>query len=136
MQTARERGAAALSGSLPAPARTSLGGALLAVAAAVFTAGALFFSGGSSDHPPAGLGGGAVAVAAAAVAAASLRLLPWPAPSTPALVFFGFLAAFLVWNGVSILWSIAPGRSWNYFNRGLAYAGSAVIGLFVGALVP
>ena len=29
--------------------------------------------------------------------------------------------AFVVWNGLTILWSVAPDRSWDYFNRGLVY---------------
>ena len=33
----------------------------------------------------------------------------------------GFFAAFVAWNGISVLWSIEGDRSWAYFNRGLVY---------------
>jgi tetratricopeptide (TPR) repeat protein len=36
---------------------------------------------------------------------------------------------------LTIVWSIAPDRSWAYLNRGLAYLALAVLGLYAGALV-
>ena len=49
---------------------------------------------------------------------------------------FALLAAgFVVWTGITILWSVLPDRSWDYFNRGLAYFVFAVLGAFVGSLV-
>jgi len=36
-------------------------------------------------------------------------------------VFFCALGAFVVWQGVSIKWSIQPSHSWDYTNRGLVY---------------
>src|SRR5436190_1261827 len=47
----------------------------------------------------------------------------------------GFMG-FVVWQGLSVLWSVLPDASWNYVNRGLAYLGFLALGLFVGALVP
>jgi len=48
----------------------------------------------------------------------------------------GLLAAFAAWSGLGILWSIAPDRTWDEFNRALAYALIAGLGLLAGATVP
>ena len=51
-----------------------------------------------------------------------------------ATVFFCLLAAFVVWQGVSIAWSIQPSRSWDYTNRGLVYFAFAAVGALVGGV--
>jgi hypothetical protein len=111
-----------------------LSSALLAAAGALLAA-AIFFSDGSSDAPLAWIGGGAIVVAGAAGAAALSGRLPLPGLDRPGILFVGLLAGFVVWNGISIAWSAAPDRSWNYFNRGLAYLAFALLGLAVGAAV-
>src|SRR5580765_713456 len=85
------------------------GGALAAVSA--------LFSSGSS-------GGRLVWIGVAALAVA-----------TAAVVALGFFAAFVTWNGVSVIWSIEGDRSWAYFNRGLVYLALAVVGLWLGPWV-
>jgi tetratricopeptide (TPR) repeat protein len=107
----------------------------LLVAAGALLAAAIFFSGGSTDGPLAWIGGGAIVVAAAAGAAALSGRWPVPELDRAGLLFVGLLAGFVVWNGISIAWSAAPDRSWNYFNRGLAYLAFALLGLAVGAAV-
>jgi hypothetical protein len=47
-----------------------------------------------------------------------------------------FMTAFVAWNGISVLWSIEPDRSWAYLNRGLVYLAFAVVGIAVGSIVP
>jgi hypothetical protein len=39
----------------------------------------------------------------------------------------------VVLTGLTILWSVLPDRSWNYFNRGLAYFAFALVGAFAGS---
>src|SRR5262245_22681527 len=39
----------------------------------------------------------------------------------------------MVWAGVTVLWSVLPDRSWDYFNRGLGYFAFAVVGAFAGS---
>jgi O-antigen ligase/polysaccharide polymerase Wzy-like membrane protein len=107
--------------------------AALFVAAGALLAAAIFFSGGSTDGPLAWIGGAAIVAAGAAGAAALSSRLPLPELDRPGLLFVGLLAGFVVWNGISIAWSAAPDRSWNYFNRGLAYLAFALLGLAVGA---
>ena len=112
-------------------------GALAASAlAAVVLVWALFFGGGSSDLEVTWLGVAAVASAAvlAAVTAAGRLRVPDVGRSGAALLVA--LAAFALWNGVTIAWSIQPDRTWSYTNRGLVYLAFACVGVFFGALVP
>ena len=46
----------------------------------------------------------------------------------------GCSPAFVLWNGATMGWSIAPDRSWAYLDRGLVYLAFAVLGLYVGAV--
>jgi O-Antigen ligase len=107
----------------------------LVATAGVLLAASLLFGGGSSEGPVAWIGGAAVLAATAAACAALLGLLPVPAIGREGLVCAGLAAAFVVWNGVTILWSSAPDRSWGYFNRGLVYLAFGVVGAFVGSAV-
>ena len=108
-------------------ALVATGGALLAAS--------LFFGGGSLDGPVAWIGATAVLAAAAAGCAALWGVLPVPRLGREGLACVGLFLAFVVWNGMTILWSSAPDRSWGYFNRGLVYFAFGVLGSFVGAAV-
>jgi O-Antigen ligase len=89
---------------------------------------ALFFSDGSSQSRLFWIGVPAVVLAAVGWALRPPRLPLWGA------VFFCVLAAFVVWQGVSIAWSIQPSRSWDYTNRGLVYFAFAAVGALVGGV--
>ena len=102
------------------------GGTLAAVSA--------LFSAGSSGGRLVWIGVAALAVATAVVVGA-LAGLPRPSFSREAVVALGFFAAFVAWNGVSVIWSIEGDRSWAYFNRGLVYLAFAVVGLWLGPWV-
>ena len=102
------------------------GGTLAAVSA--------LFSSGSSGGRLVWIGVAALAVATAVVVGA-LAGLPRPSFSREAVVALGFFAAFVAWNGVSVIWSIEGDRSWAYFNRGLVYLAFAVVGLWLGPWV-
>jgi hypothetical protein len=99
------------------------GGALVGVSA--------LFSSGSSGGRLVWIGVAALAVASAVVVGA-LAGLPRPSFSPEAVVALAFFAAFVAWNGVSVVWSIEGDRSWAYFNRGLVYLAFAVVGLWLG----
>jgi O-antigen ligase len=60
----------------------------------------------------------AVAAAVAWLGPGALR----PAASPWALLGLGLLVAFAVWTGASLLWSVAPDRTWQQLNRVLMYA--------------
>ncbi|MGZ4307859.1 MAG: O-antigen ligase family protein [Gaiellaceae bacterium] len=109
--------------------------ALLPFAAAGVLVGVCaLFSDGSSGGRLVWIGLASVVTAGALATWALLRTRPML--SREAIVAFGLLAAFVVWCGLSVLWSIEPDRSWAYLNRGLVYVALAAIGLAVGAYVP
>src|SRR5438270_7595195 len=108
----------------------------LAGGAAALLVWTLFFGGGSRDLSLAWLGTAAVLAATAALAAALLGALPWPDLDRTGLAFLVLVGGFVLWNGLSISWSLDPDRSWAYTNRGLVYLAFACLGLFAGAVVP
>jgi hypothetical protein len=115
--------------------RPALAAVLAGGAAAVLLAASVLLSDGSSDDRLAWIGAGAVLAAGAGVVGVLWGRLGMPALSRRGWIFLSLLAAFVVWNGISVLWSIEPDRSWNYFNRGLVYLGLALVGVFVGSYV-
>src|SRR5512132_1333633 len=113
----------------------SAGRVLLAASGAIL-AWALFFAGGDSPSRLTWIGAGAVLVAALFSAAAFDRRIERPHVGRYGAAAAACFAAFVVWQGISIDWSVQPDRSWDYVNRGLVYLAFLVLGLFVGALVP
>jgi hypothetical protein len=97
----------------------------LGAAAGGLAFAALFFSDGSSQSRLFWIGAPVLVVAAVGWAWRPPRLPLWGA------VFFCAFAAFVVWQGVSIAWSIQPSRSWDYTNRGLVYFAFAAVGALV-----
>jgi hypothetical protein len=62
-------------------------------------------------------------------------LAPWPRLGRDGLLLLGGLGALVVWQGVSLLWSIEGDRTWDTFNRGLVYVAFVLLGaLAVAAL--
>ena len=119
MATALERWAA--------PLLLGAGGCLAAVSA--------LFSSGSADGHLVWLGI-AVLIVATAVAVGALVGMPRPIFGREVGLALGLLAGFVCWTGISVLWSIEPDRTWNYFNRSLVYLAFALVGLAIGAYVP
>jgi hypothetical protein len=107
---------------------------LLLGAGGLLAAVAALFSDGSSGGRLTWIGLAALCVAAT-LGVCALAGLPRPVFSREAVAALGFLVGFVCWNGISVLWSIEPDRSWAYLNRGLAYLAFAVIGLWLGPWV-
>jgi O-antigen ligase/polysaccharide polymerase Wzy-like membrane protein len=103
-------------------------GALTPAAAAALAFAALFLSNGSSQSRLFWIG------AAAVIAAAVGWAVRPPTLSRRGLLFFGALAAFVLWQAASIAWSIQPSRSWDYANRGLVYLAFAAVGALLGGV--
>jgi hypothetical protein len=108
--------------------RPAVRGAALPAAAAALSLLAVFFNDGSSQSRLFWIG-----VPALIVAAVGWGVGP---PSLPrvAILFFAALAAFVLWEGASIAWSIQPSRSWDYANRGLVYLAFAAVGALLGGV--
>jgi tetratricopeptide (TPR) repeat protein len=113
-------------GELAGPVLLGGTGALLAVA--------LFAADGSAYGPVVWIGGAAVVLGSAALVLAWLGVLMWPSLDRSGLAFVGLLGGFVLWTGLSVLWSYTPDASWEYLNRELVYLAFLVLGLFVGAL--
>jgi hypothetical protein len=102
-------------------------------AAGALISAALLFGGGAGDGNIAWIGGAAIVLAVGACGLAFLGVLPLPGLGREGIAFALFGGAFVLWTGVTILWSVLPDRSWDYFNRGLAYAAFAFVGAFAGS---
>src|SRR5262245_36801401 len=103
---------------------TLWGGAVLVAFAA------LFFSAGSSQSRLFWIGTAAVVVAGIGWMVRPVQIAP------PGAVFFAALATLVLWQGLSIEWSIQPARSWDYTNRGLVYFAFAAVGALLAAIAP
>jgi hypothetical protein len=110
--------------------------AALGIGLAAFVASAMFAGGGSTTDSLVWIGGGVAALAAAAGAVSFSGVTRLPRLRRLEAISLALLVAFVAWNGISIVWSVQPDRSWDYFNRGLVHLGFLVAGLFVGAVVP
>ena len=97
---------------------------------------ALFFGGGDSSTRLVWVGAAAVLLAAVAAAAVFDGRVERPRVGRVGAACAGCFAALVVWQGISIVWSVQPDRSWDYVNRGLVYVAFLALGVFVGALVP
>ncbi|HET8651158.1 MAG TPA: O-antigen ligase family protein [Gaiellaceae bacterium] len=107
-------------------------GALL-VAAAGLCLAAVLFGGGSRYAPLAWIGAAAVLAAALGLALVLLGRLAFPRLDGAAVAFVALLAWFVLWNAVSIVWSLQPDRSWEYFNRGVVYFAFVLLGILIAA---
>ena len=81
------------------------------------------------------LGIGSLTLVCALAALAIAGVIPLPCVSRLGIVAVSSLTLFVVWNGLSVAWSVAPDLSWGYFNRGLAYLGLVGVGLFFTVFV-
>jgi tetratricopeptide (TPR) repeat protein len=114
------------------PARAHAPKALLVSVGALLAASVLA-GGGAEESPLIWIGGGAVLVAAAGLVAVLLGAARRPAVGTAGAAFAALLGGFVLWGGISILWSIAPDRSWDAFNRGAAYFALFGVGVLVAS---
>ena len=104
-------------------------------AVAVVLAAAVFDGGGATDDSLATVGAAAIVCAALAAALALRRRLPLPGLDPAGAVVVLAATALTVWAGVSISWSIAGDRSWEWLDRGLVYLAFLTLGLLAGATV-
>jgi tetratricopeptide (TPR) repeat protein len=113
----------------PAAARALIG------AAGVLLACAMFFGGGSRHESVWWLGLGVVGVLAVWLVFGLVGRLPLPRLGRSELALAAAVCGFVVWQGLSVLWSIAPDRSWDAFDKGLVLLAFLGLGLAVGGVV-
>ncbi|MEA2157419.1 MAG: hypothetical protein QOE11_3559, partial [Solirubrobacteraceae bacterium] len=115
--------------------RSRSGGALVAALVAA-CAYAVFAHGASGlpEEPRLQIGLALVAVLASVgwLFSGTLR----PRAPLVAWVGVGLLAAFAVWCGVTLLWSVAPDRTWGYINRSVAYTLVVVLAIAAASSAP
>jgi tetratricopeptide (TPR) repeat protein len=105
------------------------------VALAALLAAAVFAGGGSRVDSLASVGIAALVVAGIALAAALRGVLPLSRLERGAGAAVVGLALSTAWAGLSMAWSIAGDRSWDWLGRGLVYLAFLALGLLVGSLV-
>lgn len=123
-------------GVRPALSRTPRSGVALLAALVAVCAYAVFAHGavGLPEEPRLQIGVALVAVGAA-VGVLLTRTLTLRAPAE-AWVAVGLLLGFAVWCGISLLWSVAPERTWAHVNRTIAYALVVVLAIALASSVP
>jgi hypothetical protein len=134
MRAALERGARTVPNAAQDSRVLSLARIVLLAGLGALAAAAVFDGGGSSQHSLVWIGSLALLLACGAIAAGLAGLLPIPKVSRLGAWSLTLFGAFVLWQGASVLWSLAPDRSWDYFNRGLVYFAFAVAGFFAGAV--
>ncbi|MDQ3678868.1 MAG: O-antigen ligase family protein [Actinomycetota bacterium] len=120
-------------GVLPAAPRTPRSPTALVLALVAACAYAVFAHGavGLPEEPRLQIGLALVAVVASVgwLLSGTLRL------RAPALAWLGvaLLALFAVWCGVTMLWSVAPDRTWAHINRATTYTLVVVLAIAAGS---
>ena len=116
--------------------RTPRSGVALLVALVAVCAYAVFAHGavGLPEEPRLQIGLAFVGVGAA-IGLLLTRTLSLRAPAD-VWIGLGLLAGFAVWCGITLLWSVAPERTWAHINRAVAYTLVLVLALTLAASLP
>jgi hypothetical protein len=105
----------------------------LLVALGALLAAAVFHGAGSRVDSLASVGIAALAVAGIALGVAFRGALPLPRLDRVGLAAILGAATLTAWAGISMAWSIAGDRSWDWLARGLVYLAFLALGLLAGA---
>ena len=104
-------------------------------AAGVLLGCAVFFGGGSSQDSVWWLGLGVAGVLSVALVFGLRGRFPLPQLSWREIALLGSVGGLVAWQGLSVLWSVAPDRSWDAFDKGLVALAFLGLGLVVGGVV-
>ena len=111
------------------------------VGAVLFTAlvgaalvGAMFAGDGSGAGGTLPVGGAAVVLLGIALVAGAFGWLPVPRIGRSGAVLVWALLLLVVWTGVTVWWSIVGDRSWDTFNKSVAYAAFLGLGVVLASL--
>lgn len=117
----------------PSAGRLGAGTPLLASAVGVALLLAIFAGGGAGASRTLLVGGFAVVTLAAVLVATGLGRLPAPPPGRAGLALVLALVGLAAYTGATLAWSIAPDRSWDAFDKTLAFAAFLGLGLVLAA---
>ena len=95
--------------------------------------GATFAGGGSGVGGVLPVGGAAVVLLAAALVAVGIGRLAPPRVGRSGTFVLLATGALVAWTGATLAWSIVPDRSWEAFNKVVAYAAFLGLGVMVAA---
>jgi O-antigen ligase/polysaccharide polymerase Wzy-like membrane protein len=110
------------------------GAVVLAVLVGASLLGAAFAGDGSDVGGILPVGGGAVVLLAAALVGVALGWLPAPRVGRSGAALVGALALLVAWMGATVWWSIVADRSWDTFNKGVAYVAFLGLGVVLAAM--
>jgi hypothetical protein len=115
--------------------RASGAGALVfaVLVGAVLTA-AMFAGGASGVGGILPVGGAAVVVLACALAASAFGWFPVPRIGAAGAVLVWSLVLLVAWTGATVAWSIVADRSWDAFNKSLAFGAFLGLGIVLAAV--
>lgn len=108
--------------------------ASLFLAVGALLAWAVLDGGGSRNDALATVGVAAIVAAALGLGAALRGALALPRLDGPGAGAVAACLALTAWTGLTIAWSIAGDRSWEWLGRGLVYIAFLALGLLAGAL--
>ena len=96
-------------------------------------AGAMFAGDGSNVGGIVPVGGAAVGLLAAVSITVAFGHLPAPRLGRSGVVLVAAMVGFAAWTGATMAWSIVPDRSWDSFNKTIAYAAFLGLGIVLAA---
>ena len=115
----------------PEPSAGAPGVGVLAIAALVgaATIGALFAGGASGVDGTLPVGAAAVALLCGALALPAVRHVRFPRLDRAGVALLGSMGLLTLWTGASVVWSIVPDRSWDVFNKNVAFLAFLALGV-------
>jgi O-Antigen ligase len=120
----------------PEPSAGVPGVGVLSIAGlvAIVTLAVLFAGGGSGVDGIVRVGGAAVLLLAALVVLFGVGRIPFPRLDRPGWALAIAMLLLTIWTGASLVWSIVPDRSWDVFNKTVAYLAFLGLGLVLAAV--
>ena len=122
------------SGSEPSIRASGFGAVVFAGLVGAILVGTMFAGDGSGVGGTLPLGGAAVVVLAAALVAVAFGRVSAPRVGRSGLLLIAAAVALTLWIGVTMAWSIVGDRSWDSFNKAVAYCAFLGLGVVLAAV--
>jgi len=122
------------SGSEPSIRASGFGAVVFAGLVGAILVGTMFAGDGSDVGGTLPLGGAAVVVLAAALVGVAFGRVPGPRVGRSGLLLIVAAVAITLWIGVTMSWSIVGDRSWDVFNKAVAYCAFLGLGVVLAAV--